>query len=593
MRPRPRASIRLWQTELFIVVIVVAMLILSGTLSAGLKDTLSDMARTQELRNAQALAQRLRAWTPIRGDRLQDVREDIDEYREIYETGIWVYARDGSLLESSSDGGPLAQELQAAHDRVRPGSPRFASVDMRSGGWAIAAMPLIGPDGAQEGVVVTASSVERSMGVLEAVRYRLWVTFWVSLIVAGLLGFAFSEFIGRRIRAMSEAAAAIAAGDFDQRLSTGLVPDEVYDLAASYNSMAERLGEAFGAIRESERQIAAVVESMAEGVAAFDSAGVVRVINPEAGVLLGLPHQELIGAQLRDLTDEPAVLEIVNAGLSGDRVARTVSLGRYTVQLHCTPLRDAQGDADGAVLLLSDVTEQRRIEEAQRRFVADASHEMRTPVAALKGILELLADGAQEDPAVRDDFIRTMQVEADRLGRLVSDLLTLAQLDAGGLKLRLSPHPAADLLGDVSTIMHALAETAGVGISVEVPDELCVLADRDRVVQVLLSLTDNALKHSPRDSRIQLRARRNAENVLLEVADEGRGIAPEDLPRLFERFYRADAARSGGGGAGLGLAIAKEIVEAHGSTIVVHSEPGAGTVFGFELPVAGETCPEQ
>jgi PAS domain S-box-containing protein len=421
----------------------------------------------------------------------------------------------------------------------------------------------------------------------------LWVTFWVSLTVAGLLGFAFSEFIGRRIRAMSEAAAAIAAGDFDQRLPTGLVPDEVYDLAASYNSMAERLGEAFGAIQESERQIAAVVESMAEGVAAFDSAGEVRVINPEAALLLDLPHEELTGAQLRDLTDEPEVLAVVNAGLSGERVARTVTLGRYTVQLHCTPLRDAQGEVDGAVLLLADVTEQRRIEEAQRRFVADASHEMRTPVAALKGILELLADGAQEDPEVRDDFIRTMQVEADRLGRLVSDLLTLAQLDAGSLKLRPSPQRATDLLGDVSTIMHALAEAAGVVISVEVPDdELCVRADRDRVVQVLLSLTDNALKHSPRESRIRLGAVRTGERVLLQVADEGRGIAPEDLPRLFERFYRADTARSGGGGAGLGLAIAKEIVEAHGSTIVVHSQPGVGTTFGFELPVADEGSSE-
>jgi two-component system phosphate regulon sensor histidine kinase PhoR len=201
-------------------------------------------------------------------------------------------------------------------------------------------------------------------------------------------------------------------------------------------------------------------------------------------------------------------------------------------------------------------------------------------------MLELLVDGAQDVPEVRDDFMRTMQVEVDRLGRLVADLLTLAQLEAGSLRVAPAPESAAELLEGVARVMATLAEQAGVTLSVEVPDtDLRVLADRDRIAQVLLSFTDNALKHSPTGATVHLSAQRRDGSVRLEVADEGVGIDADELSRVFERFYRSDAARAGGG-AGLGLAIAKEIVEAHGSTIDVTSTPGSGTTFGFELPTA-------
>ncbi|MDO8914532.1 MAG: HAMP domain-containing sensor histidine kinase [Coriobacteriia bacterium] len=469
MSPRLRGSIRLWQTGLFIVVIVVAMLILSGTLSAGLTATLTRMAETSELRNASALAQRLEPDFPLAANATTRVRDVVAEYRGIYGGGIWVYDSDGALLESAHDAGPVEAVLQSARDAVLDGTASYAVSDLRSAGWVVASKPVNGPDGVLEGVVVTASSVDSAVAILTATRGRLWVAFWVSLAIAGLLGFGFSELIGRRIRAMSAAAAAMAAGDFAQRISPGFVPDEVEELAVSYNAMAATLGETF---------------------------------------------------------------------------------------------------------------------DAQRRFVADASHEMRTPVAALKGMLELLVDGAQDVPEVRDDFMRTMQVEVDRLGRLVSDLLTLAQLEAGSLRVAPAPESAPDLFAGVAGVLQPLAERAGVRLSVEIAEpDIRVLADRDRIVQVLLSFTDNALKHSAQGTTVHLRAERRGNAVLLEVTDEGVGIEPEDLSRVFERFYRSDAARAGGG-AGLGLAIAKEIVEAHGSSIDVRSAPGVGTTFGFELPSA-------
>ena len=584
---RRKASIRFWQTGLFVVVIVVAMLILSGSLSAGLRATLTEMAKAAEVRNTSALSRRLAPEFPTTPESRTRIAEVLVEYRSIYGAGIWVYDRTGALIESSYDTSPSDTALAEARDAGLADTSPYATTDLRPNGWTVAARTVLGPTGEREGVIVLASPVDDSLRILDAVRDRIWVSFWISLVIAGLLGFAFSELIRRRVGGMLVAADAIAEGDFEQRVPTGLVPDEVQDLALAYNRMTVKLGEAFGAMEESRRQIAAVVDSMAEGVVAFDATGAVRVINPEATRLLGTGERDVLDSPAAELTSEPGVLEVVRAALAGQSTARIVESGALTMLLNCTTLFDAEEGVDGAVLLLSDVTEQRRIEAAQRRFVADASHEMRTPIAALKGILELLADGAKEDPEVRDDFIATMQVETDRLGRLVIDLLTLAQLDAGSLTLTRQPEWATDLLGDVARVMHALAEQAGVTLAVEPPvDDVQVLADRDRVVQVLLSFTDNALKHSPAGTTVHLRARTTQTGVFLEVADEGPGIEPAQLARVFERFYRADEARPGKGGAGLGLAIAKEIVEAHGSSIEVHSTPGEGTAFGFELPAA-------
>jgi two-component system sensor histidine kinase VicK len=587
MPQRARASFRLWQTEIFVVVIVVAILILSGSLSVGLKLTLAEMGKTNALRNTSALAQRLAPEFPATTDSLPRIRQRVNEFRDIYGAGIWVYDTKGVLLDASFDVSPGQTTLDAARHSIAAGGPPYTSMDLRQDGWAVASKPIQGPTGRNEGVVVTASSVASTLAILDAVRGRLWVTFWISLVIAGLLGFGFSELISRRVRAMSKAATAIADGDFEQRLPTGVAPDEIFELAVAYNTMAAKLGAAFSAIQEREREITAVVESMAEGVVAFDSAGSVRVINPGAVRLLGPPEGELLGMPAWTLTENEAVRGVIEAGLAGEDAVANATLGEVTVLMHSTPLHDSGGEADGAVLLLADVTERHRVEDAQRQFVADASHEMRTPIAALKGMLELLNDGAKDDPAVRDDFMRTMQVEVDRLGRLVADLLTLARLEAGSLHPVIAPQPVSVLFEDVTSVMCTLAERAEVELSVELVDgDFEVKADRDRIVQVLLGFVDNALKHSPRGSTIHLRARRDGNAAVLEVADEGTGIAPDQLSHVFDRFYRADQARSGSRGAGLGLAIAKEIVEVHDSSIQVESTPNQGTTFWFRLPIA-------
>ncbi len=584
-----RPSVRLWQSELFVIVIVVAILILSVSLSQDLQRTLKQLGESDRLSAASALAVQLSADFPLTPVSRTTLRDQVHQFRLVYGDDVWVYAADGSVIESTFQGGPPLSVLAQARTQGFADSPPYSNMTLEPGGYSVAGKAVYDGKGRKVASVVIAGSVARSLDVLNAVRDRLWVTFWIALTISGLLGLGFAEFIGRRVRRMTKAAAAIAAGDFDQQLPTGLMPDELFELAESYNRMAVTLGQTFSALHEREQEIAAVVESMGEGVVAFDPEGAVRVINPEAALLLGLAEgrADLAGRLVDGLTGNATIVGLVRRGLAGTSCSDAAVLGDRTVLLHVTPIASAERGAEGVVLLMSDITEQRTLEEAQRRFVANASHEMRTPITALKGLLELLDSGAKEDPVVRDDFLNTMTLEVDRLGRLVADLLTLAQLEAGSLKLHREPVPVPSLIAEVVTVMRPLADRSGVALATELPDRaLEVYCDRDRVVQVLIGFVDNALKHSSSGGIVTLRARPHDDAVTLEVQDTGVGIAPEAVARLFERFFRADESRATPKGTGLGLAIAKEIVEAHDSTIEVESHLGEGATFGFDLPLA-------
>lgn len=589
MAPIRRRSVRLWQTELFVIVIVVAILVLSVSLSQGLGLTLRQLAEADQISDASALASQLSNEYPLTVESLARIRGAVDQFRQIYGDDVWVYDVDGSIRVAEHEGGPPEEVLDEAFAEGLADSPHFTHMTLRPDGYVVAGKAVYDPKGRRAAVVVTASSVADSLAVLDAVRSRLWTTFWVALIVAGLLGLGFAEFIGRRVRQMSAAAVAIAGGDFDQRLPTGPVPDEIYELAESYNRMAVTLGEAFSALREREQEIATVIESLGEGVIAFDPEGTVRVINPEALALLRLPADgtDIVGRHVAELTEDETIIDLVAQGLAGEDVSGTTALDDRTVLLHSTPIAPADGETEGAVLLMSDVTERQRLEDAQRRFVANASHEMRTPIAAVKGLLELLTDGATDDSEVRDDFLRTMTLEVDRLGRLVADLLTLAQLEAGGLKLSSVPVPVRELLEEVALVMRPLADQSEVTVSVVVPGQpLSARCDRDRIKQVLIGFVDNALKHAGGGRVVTLRAAVHDGMVMLEVHNEGSGIDPAVIPRLFDRFFRVDESRTTPRGTGLGLSIAKEIIEAHGSVVGVESSPGEGVSFRFDLPVA-------
>lgn len=580
-----KISVRLWQTALFVTVIIVVGVILSVSVLAGLTETLLENERRDISSDATALATLLAQDFPVTDEGLSDIRMQIDRLSGAIGDTVWVFGLEGDPVHVQGSFDLPAEEIERARAGALAGGEPYVWVQFGEPGWAIAGQAIVSDAGTRVGVVVVGRSAETSGKILDAARGRLWGALWVALVAAGLLGLGFSEVISRRVRDLSAAAGAIADGDFDQRLPQGFVPDEIRGLAGVFNRMAVQLGEVFAALKEREREIAGVVESLAEGVIAVDESGLVRIFNPAAERIMKMRAEDLLGRPVSEGILEPKMIEIVERGLAGETVVDTVGVGERHLMLHCAPT-GREATAEGAVLLLHDVTEQVLAAEAQRRFIANASHEMRTPIAAMKGFLELLDDGAKEDLVTRDEFLSTMQSEVERLSRLVADLFTLAQIDAGRMQFDIGPHNVGGLLDSAAAVMRPLAAAAGVALDVAPGlDDVYVVCDRDRIVQVLIGFADNAIKHTGEGDTIFLDARPHGDSVTLEVRDTGPGIPPDEISRLFERFFRGEGAIGRGRrGAGLGLAIAREIVEGHGGTIEVESVLGEGAAFRFDLP---------
>jgi two-component system phosphate regulon sensor histidine kinase PhoR len=258
--------------------------------------------------------------------------------------------------------------------------------------------------------------------------------------------------------------------------------------------------------------------------------------------------------------------------------------GSRLVEAHCAPIVDDAGRPAGAVAVLRDVTDLRRLERARRELTANVSHELRTPLTSIKGFAETLLGGAMRDEGTCRRFLDIIDKETNRLVKLVDDLLDLSRLESKRLSLELGQVRVRDVVTDTVVKMRPLAGGRALELA-PAEAEVTVLADRDRLAQVLTNLLDNAIKFTPDDGRIAVGWRTLNGEVEVTVADDGPGILPADLPHVFERFYKADRSRAAvPGGTGLGLAITKHIVDAHGGRIRVASAPGAGTTFAFTLP---------
>jgi two-component system phosphate regulon sensor histidine kinase PhoR len=359
------------------------------------------------------------------------------------------------------------------------------------------------------------------------------------------------------------------------------------------------------------RRLQGVLGGMVEGVLVIDADGTVLLSNRGAEELLQLPPgEDYTGRQLIELTRHPDLHELVRWAVSeGGRERDStmeVSLGgtgSYVLQVTATPV-DVGPDAGRAfILVFHDITQLKRLERVRRDFVANVSHEVRTPLAAIAGYTETLLAGAIDDTERARHFLGIIERHAERLGRLVNDLLTLSDLELGRTELHRTAVPAAAVVQAAFEVLHGRAEQGGVALSEEIaPDTPALDADQDRVEQALLNLVDNAIKYTPRGGRVTVRARglspievpavlRREEGMSfceIVVADTGVGVPPEDLPRLTERFYRVDKARSRQlGGTGLGLAIVKHIVQAHGGALQIESQLNRGTTVRLILPARG------
>ncbi len=368
----------------------------------------------------------------------------------------------------------------------------------------------------------------------------------------------------------------IASGDLGARLDDR-ANDEIAQLAAALDRTARQLESNFADLKRSRGELEVLLESMQDAVLSVDRDSRVLWVN---GALKRLLNAAAIGAPLAETVRDPDLLAAVRQALQGKEVhatARSVAYGRI-FEIMAAPM-----PGGAAVAVLHEITEIERVERTRRDFIANVSHELRTPLTSIQGYAETLLDA---DGAGSREFLEIIRKNATRMTRLTEDLLTLARVESGERKLKLEDVPAAELIEDARQSLAPVAQQYGVELSVAAVPQLAVRADRDGIQQVFNNLVENALRYAGDGRRIELGARQQGEDIEFFVRDFGPGIASEHLPRLFERFYRVDKARSReSGGTGLGLAIVKHIVLNHGGKVRVESALGHGAVFYFTLPL--------
>lgn len=415
----------------------------------------------------------------------------------------------------------------------------------------------------------------------------------IAALLALALSFLFARRITRPLMALTEAADRMAQGRGELELDVHS-SDEIGRLARAFDSMSRQLRWQLATITSDRNQLTAILASMAEGVVAVDRNERVVHMNNIAGDLLGLKPEKVRGRPIWEVTRIPeiseALAETMGAAPSVERAIRLPGPNDRILQLRGTPLRDGDGALAGAVLVIDDVTQLRRLETMRRDFVANVSHELKTPVTAIRGFVETLLDDPEVPAATRRRFLERVRIQGERMSRLVSDLLSLSRLEAETGALELHPLDLRETALDSFQALRPNGEAKELQLEVALPDEpVVVMAEEEVLRQAFSNLVDNAIKYTPRGGRVSLRLECKGDHVLVEVQDNGPGIDLRHQGRIFERFYRVDKARSRElGGTGLGLAIVKHVVRVLGGTVTLDSTPGRGTIFRILLPKAPE-----
>jgi two-component system phosphate regulon sensor histidine kinase PhoR len=447
------------------------------------------------------------------------------------------------------------------------------------------------------GVLPEAPFIVRVSTPLVQVKETILKISLVIVIAALLSGIAalffsirFSKRIVSPIKEMIRVTKKFSRGNFTELIQTRS-DNELGELGDALNFMAARLEKSLQELDDRTTKMEAILRGMVDGVLAVDNTGRILLANPAAEKMFNISAKNASGRHLIEVIRNYELNEFINASLKKGIVSFKELIllpGEQILRVHVSPFRDYSGKTFGIVAVIRDITELRRLEKVRSDFVANVSHELRTPLTSIKGFVETLLDGAYKDPNLAKRFLNIIDFETGRLYRLINDLLDLSQLETNQIKLNMENVKLPVIIEEVMMIFDARLKEKNLSFSTHFPENLPeVKADPDWLRQVFINLVDNAVKFTPRNEKIWIEAMEKGNFVEIRVCDTGIGIPKEDIPRLFERFYRVDKARSRQmGGTGLGLSIVKHIIKSLGGEIKVESKVGEGSKFIFLLQKA-------
>jgi two-component system phosphate regulon sensor histidine kinase PhoR len=437
-------------------------------------------------------------------------------------------------------------------------------------------------------VAVPASTMSQAL-------YASKIRFGLGVLAAGLLIVVTSIYLSSRItsslREMRHGAERFARGDFSTKLKMPQT-EEFAALADEMNRMAAQLDDRIRTVVNQRNELEAVLSSMVEGVLALDTEERLISLNKAAAQLMDIEPEQVQNRTIQETIRNSELQDFVRRTLDSPQPVEGEIVffngNKRYLQAHGMPLTDVGGNKIGALVVLNDVTNIRRLENIRKEFVANASHEIRTPVTSIKGFVETLMDGALEDTETTKRFLNIISRHSDRLNAIVEDLLSLSkiEMEAERGEIFLEEGKILGVVEESVEACHLFAQEKSITVEIDCPEDLEGRFNPSLLVQALINLLDNAIKYSEKGSTVKMMCLKTESGVQISVNDQGTGIEKKHIPRLFERFYRVDKARSRKmGGTGLGLAIVKHIVQIHKGDIEVNSRPGEGSVFTMTLPV--------
>jgi len=519
-----------------------------------------------------------------------------ENFRGDSKNRITLVAPDGVVLSDSSKTAAEVQEMDnhLLRPEIRGALQQGVGISIRESltvrKQMLYAARAVYDAGKLQGFVRVSVPMEIEQQTLQTLRRYLLSSFFVALGIVLLMGWLFSLWMSGRMRRLTVAALRQIRGDLTQKIIVDS-EDELRTLADSMNHMSAALKHRIREAEEKKIQLAAVLESMAEGVLALNGDGSLAVVNGAAEAMLGIRREEVLGKSFMESVFNHHLSDLLNqareqGGIAGGEVEIRRPSPRL-LKVNAVTIPGGSASIEG-LLVLHDMTKIRRLERLRRDFVANVSHELKTPITSLKGFIETLLSGALANREQSEKFLRMMEEDTQRLIRLVNDLLELSKIESGETQLKTEACDLAEEAAKVMAKLRPLADQQGVilenGIQKGFPK---VTADRDKLAQLFLNLADNAIKFSKVGGKVRFFAMQEGREIRVSVADTGQGIPEQAIARVFERFYRVDTGRSREqGGTGLGLAIVKHLVEAHGGTVLCESELGKGSTFSFTLPTA-------
>lgn len=504
------------------------------------------------------------------------------------EARVTIIAPDGQVLGDSQED-PSAMESHATRPEVKDALTSGIGESTRYSTTLGEKMMYVAVPISNQGTIVGVARVALPLTAIEKSVNRLTLTISLVMVFVAILIVLTAGFIARRttrpLRQLTKATKQITAGHLGQKIivQTG---DEVGQLGIAFNEMSSNLKNTMEAATAEKAKLTAVLNNMVDGVILTDKEGNIVAVNRTVGRQFGFEDTNVLGKSVIEVVHDHEVDSAMKMCLNTNKEQSAQfesSVTKSFIRVIAAPI--AEGDTGEILLLFQDLTEVKNLQTMRKELIGNISHELRTPISGIKAMVETLRDGALDDKVTSKDFLARIESEVDRLTQTVTEITELSRVETGEAELKIEPVDLNSLVKGAIEQLALLSERQHVTISTTLaPNMPEIKVDRQRIMQTIINLIHNAIKFNRVGGSIIITTRTTDDIVIIEITDTGIGISKEDLPHIFERFYKADRARSQGG-SGLGLAIAKHTIQAHNGKIWATSEPGKGSTFGFSLPI--------